>query len=340
MATMNKLLTPSKEDESVNYEQLDEAIQPRCPLCGCINASQKARIRTDLISKMYGKDRRDLVRQEFMGTPWIYVYRCEDCSLSFFEPKIAGSPAFYEGLQSSEWYYQKDKREYEMAARWIPPKARVLEVGCGAGWFAKRIPHSQYRGLEYSASATEMARASGLDVRTQSVEEHSRSNRLAYQVVCAFQVLEHVPDPGAFIAACLDCLEPGGLLIYGVPSDDSYMRFLQNAPLNLPPHHLTRWPDATLESIPKIFSITLESIEHETVSDIHLIACVSAMIRRRLCLILGRREAMVDRSFAGRLVNRFSGILAKNISSVLSDPVLRPRGQTVVVIYRKQVPSV
>lgn len=326
--------------KSVNHDNGNEVAQPKCPLCSSINALRKARISTNLISAMYGKGQKDLVRHEFNGTAWIYVYHCGNCFLTFFEPKISGSPAFYGSLQSFEWYYQKEKAEYEMAAKWVPLNARVLEVGCGAGWFARRLPHCQYTGLEYSESATEMAKASGLDVRTQSVQEHSQHNHLAYQVVCAFQVLEHIPDPASFIAACLDCLEPGGLLIYGVPSDDSYLKFVQNDWLNLPPHHLTRWPDAALEAFPKLYPVGLVSIEHETLSDVHLRSYVGTMIRRRLSLLFGRMETMVDRSLSARLLNRCAGVLAGSILKIFSDEVFRPRGHTVIAIYRKEAPSV
>jgi len=289
---------------------------------------------------MYGEVRRDLVRNEFKEASWIYVYNCGNCYLLFFDPKVPGSPAFYESLQSFEWYYPNDKAEYEMATKWIPLTARVLEVGCGAGWFAKKLSNSQYIGLEYSETAAEMARANGYDVRTQSVQEHSYANKSAYQIVCAFQVLEHVPDPGAFIAACLDCLEPGGLLIYAVPSNDCYLKYLQNDYLNLPPHHITRWQDNTLEAITKMFPISLVSIEHENVSDIHLRTCINTMMKRRLDLLLHRSETIVDHSLNYKLLYRFSSVLARCILEIFSDAVFRPRGHTVIAVYRKQVPSI
>jgi SAM-dependent methyltransferase len=289
--------------------------------------------------ELYGKVQQELVRHELQGISWIHVYHCRSCCLCFFEPKTPGSPEFYASLQSFEWYYLKDKAEYEMAIKWIPSNARVLEVGCGVGWFAKRLHLSQYTGLEYSESAAEEARTGGLDVRTQSVQEHSLAHKSAYQVVCAFQVLEHVPDPASFIAACVDCLEPGGLLIYAVPSDDSYLQFLQNAALNLPPHHLTRWPDKTLEAIPTYFPVSLVAIEHEVVSDIHLKTCVSTMIRRRLDALFGRSQAIVDRSVGARLVGRCAHVLAGWSSTIFDDLVFRPRGHSVIATYRKQMPA-
>jgi SAM-dependent methyltransferase len=242
-------------------------------------------------------------------------------------------------LQSFEWYYQKDKAEFEIAGKWIPPNARVLEIGCGAGWFAGRLASPRYTGLEYSESATEEARSHGLDVRTQSVQEHALANPSAYQIVCAFQVLEHISNPSSFIAACLDCLEPGGLLIYGVPSNDSYLRYLQNDYLNLPPHHITRWPDKTLEFISSIFPVSLVSIEHEVLSDSHLMTCAGTMIKRKFDLLFGREETIVDRSLGGLLLNRCAHVLAGCVAPLLNDVAFRPRGHTVIATYRKRIPN-
>jgi 2-polyprenyl-3-methyl-5-hydroxy-6-metoxy-1,4-benzoquinol methylase len=320
-----------------NCDQSDAAVQPKCPLCGSADTFCETRINTGSILGLYGKVWRELVRHELQGKAWIYVYHCRSCFLCFFEPKTPGSPAFYKSLQSFEWYYLKDKAEYEMAKKWISPNMRVLEVGCGAGWFAKRLLLTKYTGLEYSESAAEEATNGGLDVRTQSVQEYSLTHQSAYQVVCAFQVLEHVVDLTSFIAACVDCLEPGGLLIYAVPSDDSYLQFLQNAALNLPPHHLTRWPDKTLEAITRSYPVDLVAIEHEVVSDIHLRTCVSTMIKRRLDLLFCQKGAIVDRSISARLLGRCSNLLARWIASIFEDEAFRPKGHTVIATYRKHL---
>jgi SAM-dependent methyltransferase len=242
-------------------------------------------------------------------------------------------------MQSFEGYYMKDKAEYEMTRKWIEPNTRLLDVGCGCGWFGREFSRVRYTGLEYSESAAEEARAAGLDVQTRSVQEHPYTHKSAYQVVCAFQVLEHVPDTASFISACIDCLEPDGLLIYAVPSNDSYLQFRQNAATNLPPHHLTRWPDKTLEAIPKFFSVSLMALEHEVVSDIHLQTCVQTIIKRKLDTLFGRTEAIVHHSLGARILNRCAHVFANWSPAIFDDVVLRPRGHTVIAAYKKNRPT-
>jgi 2-polyprenyl-3-methyl-5-hydroxy-6-metoxy-1,4-benzoquinol methylase len=321
--------------ETSNTGQSDAAAKPKCPLCGSGDTLFETKIGIDLIVQSYWKEQRELVKHDLKGTPWIEVYRCRRCSLVFFDPELPGSPEFYAGFQSFDWYYLEDKAEYEMAIKWMPPGARVLEVGCGVGWFGKKLTSAQYTGLEYSHTAAEKARASGLDVRTESIEGHAQACPAAYQVVCSFQVLEHVSGPGAFIASCIECIEPGGLLIFAVPSEDSYLKFVQNGFLNLPPHHLTHWPDKTLEAIAGIFPVSLVAIEHEVVADCHLQAYVSTMISRRLNAILGRPKTVIDHSITAKLLNKFASVTGGWMSKMFDDAVFLPRGHTVLATYRK-----
>jgi 2-polyprenyl-3-methyl-5-hydroxy-6-metoxy-1,4-benzoquinol methylase len=319
----------------MSFKRAEMAAQTKCVLCGSTDTFTEENIAAKSILELYGGEQRELVRQELRGNARIRVVRCSNCFLYFFDPALPGSHAYYESLQSFEWYYLKDKAEYAMARKRIPPGTRVLEIGCGAGWFARYIPQCIYTGLEYSETAAAAAGSAGLDVFTQSVYDHASTHHAAYQVVCTFQVLEHVPDPGAFLNACIECLEPGGLLIHALPSNEGYLRYLPNATLNLPPHHLTRWPDKTLEALAGIYPLRLVALEHEPLAAIHQRICASAMIRRRFDRVFGRQPAFVDRSFRSRIAGRCADFLALSLSPLLSEDAFRPKGHTVLATYKK-----
>jgi SAM-dependent methyltransferase len=323
----------------MKFKRAKIVAQTGCILCGSADTSTEENIAVDSILELYGENRRELVRQELHGAARIRVQRCSNCSLYFFDPALPGSQASYERLQSFKWYYLKDKVEYAMARKRIPPGARVLEIGCGAGWFARSIPECIYTGLEYSETAATAARSAGLDVLTQSVYDHASTHRAAYQVVCTFQVLEHVSDPAAFLSACIECLEPGGLLIHALPSNEGYLKYLPNAFLNLPPHHLTRWPDRTLEALAGIYPLSLVALEHEPLAAIHQRTCASAMIRRQFDRMLGRKPVFVDRSIGSRITGRCADLLALGVSPLLSEDAFRPKGHSVIATYRKLAPA-
>ena len=145
----------------------------------------------------------------------------------------------------------------------------VLEVGCGKGAFSRKIETPNYTGLEFSRNAIEIASKANIKILNEFVEDHSNSNSEIYDTVCSFQVLEHVAKPNSFIESCLKCLKPGGLLIFSVPSDDSFIGSLTNNIMNIPPHHVTRWTDKTLKYVADYFGIRLIDIHHEKLADVH-----------------------------------------------------------------------
>src|SRR5690606_12071322 len=132
----------------------------------------------------------------------ITLHHCNNCALGFFDPACVGDDLFYEQLQMQDWYYQDDKPEYAYAATLVPEAGSGREVGCGKGAVRAGLPESvRYNGLGFNDEAVHKARAAGLDVRKQPVEVHIDEGR-RYDVVCAFQVLEHVEHPKQFFHAC------------------------------------------------------------------------------------------------------------------------------------------
>jgi 2-polyprenyl-6-hydroxyphenyl methylase/3-demethylubiquinone-9 3-methyltransferase len=53
-----------------------------------------------------------------------------------------------------------------------------------------------------------------VDYRQSTAEQLAEEEGAAYDVVCCLEMLEHVPDPGAVIAACAALAKPGGALYF------------------------------------------------------------------------------------------------------------------------------
>lgn len=239
-----------------------------CPVCHTAAAGAEQSVSGAALIACYQRQGID-VAPYVPAQGDIGLHRCSACDLGFFAPARAGDGDFYAQLQRHDWYYQDDKPEYPAAAAHVADGSSVLEVGCGKGAFRAWLPASvRYTGLEFNDAAIARARAAGLDVRKEPVEAHAAAGA-RYDVVCSFQVLEHVEQPGSFFAACADALKPGGTLIVAVPAQDSFLAVAANAPLNMPPHHLTRWSDAALRQLARRAGLTDVALWHEPVAPFH-----------------------------------------------------------------------
>lgn len=96
----------------------------------------------------------------------------------------------------------------------------ALDVGCGGGLLSEAMARAGARvtGLDLAAPLLDVAHlhasANGLaiDYRLQPVEDHARDHAGRYDLVTCMEMLEHVPEPAAIIAACASLLKPGGVL--------------------------------------------------------------------------------------------------------------------------------
>lgn len=99
----------------------------------------------------------------------------------------------------------------------VRERGRIMEIGCGSGFFLDRALAEGFReawGVEPSVGAVEHASPQvrpniriGLYDRTTFAPEQ-------FDVICAFQILDHAPDPAAMLRACHEHLKPGGVALF------------------------------------------------------------------------------------------------------------------------------
>lgn len=244
-----------------------------CPLCESKKTQLQSSLDVERIISCWEQGLKIDVRGELRGVSIIELYKCRDCALQFFKPNsIAGSPSLYEQLGRADWYYMPRKWEHDVASEDLEGCENGIELGCGFGDFVARVSKEmgiQFEGCEQNPSAVKVARDNGVHVHLKDSESLAKERPGAYAAVCSFQVLEHVTDPAVFLKAACHLLRPGGKLIFGVPNAKSFLRYSFN-PLDMPPHHMTRWTDAVLRKLPRLLPLKLVRVAYEPLRDYHV----------------------------------------------------------------------
>jgi SAM-dependent methyltransferase len=184
------------------------------------------------------------------------LVRCETCGLLFFWPVAPASASFYPELvgTSPDYSYSETKWEFDWLLARLPPRQRVLDVGCGRGDFLARCKARGHlvTGVEADADAASRARARGIEV----FEERAPGT---FDWVCAFHVLEHVADPLSFVQKLAAY---GAPVVLSVPNADRTWTAPME-PLDFPPHHVTRWNERSLRSLASRAGLAVETIATE-----------------------------------------------------------------------------
>jgi SAM-dependent methyltransferase len=154
--------------------------------------------------------------------------RCASCGFGWTasapaSPTELDDEAYYDGGGHEDDFLPRPRRfEASRRLRWLLSMARpgsLVEAGPAGGFFveAARGADIDASGVEVSPVAARFARERlGVPVREGRFESFAPARRV--DAVCAFQVLEHVEDPRAFLGTARETLVAGGWLALEVPN--------------------------------------------------------------------------------------------------------------------------
>lgn len=177
------------------------------------------------------------------------VVRCAVCSMVYVSPRERTAALIFDGDQFAGDPLRASASAHDLVGRWeaahlvsaldhaavlrrnhraalariarhARPPGRLLDFGCGFGFFldAARADGWDVAGLDPLPGHGAYARgALGLDVVSDTLRPDAFPPA-SFDVITAFQVFEHLPDPRAELAALRRLLRPGGLVVVEVPN--------------------------------------------------------------------------------------------------------------------------
>jgi SAM-dependent methyltransferase len=229
------------------------------------------RVSKKIIIDLYNNDLDLDVQSFFTEIDSVCIYKCLDTGYLFYYPEfLSGNELFYDSLKSqmpikyNVPYYSEWKWEYDVCIELINPSDRVYEIGCGYGNFLKSLIEkgvSNVSGTELNMDSVRVAKGKGLEIDYITIQDKAKSIFETFDVVCTFQVLEHIYDIKSFIDASLKILRKGGKLIIAVPYNNPYLfgKDIFNT-LNLPPHHMGLWNTKSFQNLEKFFPMKLQKL--------------------------------------------------------------------------------
>jgi 2-polyprenyl-3-methyl-5-hydroxy-6-metoxy-1,4-benzoquinol methylase len=188
----------------------------------------------DILCPLCEHDHTSLVAQRRERGLTIATVECSDCGLVYHNPVIEDQDRFEQAVSHRQWHTgeatgfprQLRKLEKRWNLQWpmiqpvFTPGCRVLEVGCGLGLVGARLKGlgAQVWAVEPDPEQAAYAREHhGLTVFCGRFEE-AALDAAPFDLILASHVIEHFPEPLAFLRQARTCAGPTTRLFLETPN--------------------------------------------------------------------------------------------------------------------------
>lgn len=173
-------------------------------------------------------------------------FKCAECDALFQWPlptlgeMVEYAEREYQGGMYTRYVRARDLKQATFRARMAAIRdragsGRLMDLGCSCGYFIECALQEGFdaHGVEFSAEAIAVARP---EIRERifhgDVNELTQTHLASYDVVTAFDIIEHTFEPLELLSSVRGLLRKGGLLAVTTPDTGHFLRFLMGA----------RWP--------------------------------------------------------------------------------------------------
>jgi SAM-dependent methyltransferase len=217
-------------------------IRVPCPLC----ANQRTR---------YERTVRGFSLERCCSCGFVYVnpqYALEDLWKVYTDRDPDMLIELYSRLQTPSAIAAHDRILSDLEVMLGGP-GRLLDFGCGPGYFFERAAERGWNahGVEVGPWAQKAAELRGLRNLHMGPLDGERFPDASFDVVCANQVLEHLPTPKSELEQIHRVLRPGGVFYANVPNYRCLSIVLgrDDFELNMPPQHVNYFTPGTLRTL-------------------------------------------------------------------------------------------
>ncbi len=219
-----------------------------CPVCNSqhYNLFLSSWVDESDPSKLYG------AASGVQGTQDLVICSC--CKFIYENPRYDESIIVSGYMQSNEsvhdsQYAMRVKSFYKALlkhADYLPkPGAHVLDIGTAGGAFLEAAAEFGYDayGMEPSAHLVELGKVRGLKIKQGTIDDHT-FERESFDLICLWDVIEHLVDPKLALKEIHKLLKPKGVLLINYPDIGTWQAKLAGKHfwwiLSVHLHHFTR----------------------------------------------------------------------------------------------------
>ncbi len=213
----------------IRSEQLRHQTYVNCPLCGTNNyilrypatvpASREKNVEHFRCTSHNLSEHSDIVQ-------------CKECGMVYNNPqpdpaellniyKDVEDPLYLEETKAREYTF---KRSLDQLHHFIKPPGKLLDIGCYTGAFMQVAGAEGWEvsGLEISTWAADIARKAQKGPVYEVTLDQLPLASGSFDVITSWDVMEHLPQPAAFLQNAANLLKPGGILAFSTHMVDSW----------------------------------------------------------------------------------------------------------------------
>jgi len=132
-------------------------------------------------------------------------------------------------------FYKHGYKSLEVISRWRPfireitrfkKRGKILDIGCAYGFLLKYLPNTFKKyGIDTSGYAIKKAIKSVHNVKflVHNIEQQTKFKDSSFDVITAFEVLEHLHKPSVALKEIYRILKDDGICVFSFPNTSSIL---------------------------------------------------------------------------------------------------------------------